>query len=99
MRPRKPLSDILHELCENVYFQPPENIKLKYPCIVYTLVGAEKRAADNLGYITHGRYQVLYITRNPDDETIEKLLVLSSIRLDRAYSSDNLHHYSYTMYY
>ena len=99
MRPRENLSDRLHELCENVYFQPPENIKLKYPCIVYTFEGAEKIRADNIGYLLYGKYQVLYMSRDPDDPVIWKLLSEPMTHLDRAYSSDDLHHYSYTMYY
>ena len=33
---------------KNVYFQPPENLKLKYPCVVYTVDAAVTTYADNL---------------------------------------------------
>ena len=50
----------LHEkLCEilgsrNVYFDPPSNIHINYPCIIYKRIAAESRRADN------GRYIVWY---------------------------------------
>lgn len=34
-------------LCKNVYFQPPESVKLLYPCIVYKRSAGDTRFADN----------------------------------------------------
>ena len=38
MMSRERLSAILHEVLgsDNVYYQPPESVKMKYPAIVYT---------------------------------------------------------------
>ena len=47
--------DLHEELCEllgsrHVYFQPPESIKLIYPCIVYSMSGVLKLNANNRLY-------------------------------------------------
>lgn len=97
-RPRSELSAMLHDICDNVYFQPGATIKISYPCIIYTLDAIDVLYADNGSYCLHDRYTVLYITRDPDDENIRKLLRLRLCKFDRSYASDNLHHYSYTVY-
>ena len=41
MRTRLDLDDTLREIMGDkgsVYFQPPENLKMKYPCIRYSLM-------------------------------------------------------------
>lgn len=94
-----------HEiLCEvlgnrNVYFQPPASIKLEYPCIIYSLDNINVKRANNNPYILTPRYQVIFITKNPDDERISKFLELDNSSFDRAYTKDNLKHYVYTIYY
>lgn len=104
MPPMKRL-DLHNKLVETigsdaVYFQSPESVKMKYPCIVYNLAYIDTSHADDGSYITHYRYDVTYITRDPDDKNIENIKNLSAIKFDRYYSADNLHHYSYeiTMY-
>lgn len=99
MRPRKTLSDKLHALCQNVYFQPPTGYKLKYPCIVYEFTGVEKIHADNLGYILCGKYSMTYITRDPDDDVKIQLVELPMCSMGQTFENDNLYHYSYTIYH
>lgn len=85
---------------ENVFYQPPESIKLKYPCFLYELSGGQKERANNSMYIFTRRYDCMYITRDPDNEYIE--LLLSSFRYisyDRRYVSNNLYHDTFTIYY
>lgn len=97
-KPRTNLSEILHELCPNVYFQPPGGHRLTYPCIIYSLSDIDVRHADNQWYTMHDAYSVTYITRDPDDPVIHELAKLPMCRLNRPFSSDNLHHYEYTIY-
>ena len=84
---------------ENVYFQPPENLKIQYPCIIYSLDGFHDHRADNTTYNRRRRYDVIYITRDPDDEMIETLEDLPCCSMGSPYTVDNLHHYPYTIYY
>ena len=62
----------LHEiLCtilgsRNVYFQPPESIKMNYPAIVYGLDDIDNQYANDGVYLSHRRYSVTVIDKNPD---------------------------------
>lgn len=94
---RKTLSDKFHEICPNVYFQPPESINLRYPCIIYSLNTITADYADNRPYILGSKYSVLYITRKADDPNVMKIALLPTCRAERFYTSDNLYHYPYTI--
>ena len=98
-RSRSDLSALLHGFCENVYFQPPTGTKLNYPCIIYNLNKINVLHADNDPYHVHDKYDVTYITRDPDDPNIHNLAMIHLCSFDRSYASDNLHHYAYSLYY
>lgn len=95
----------LHEvLCDilgsrNVYFQPPESLKLKYPCIVYDLSDIPTEKANNGTYLKYKRYTVTVIDEDPDSEIPEKVLALPYCSFDRPYKSDNLNHSVLTLYF
>lgn len=96
---------MLHELlCEtlgsrNVYFQPPGNIKMQYPAIVYSRNDIPMYHADNNPYIISTEYQIILIDKNPDSEIIGKLSALPRCRFDRHYKADNLNHDSFIITY
>lgn len=98
-RPRTELQSILEETLgsRNVYFQPPESLKLKYPCIVYSLASMPNKFADNEGYIRYNQYQVTVIDEDPDSEIREKVALLPMIRFDRSAYMDRLNHYYFTI--
>ena len=83
----------------NVYFQPGSTVKLEYPCIIYSYAGPRDTPADNKTYHRNQRYTLIYVTRDPDDPLIDKLCDLQYCSFDRPYISDNLYHYSYSIYY
>ena len=84
----------------NVYFQPPTSVKLKYPCIVYKIASRNDLKADDIRYRGMVRYEVTFITRDPDSETPEEMMKhFSYIAHDRNYPADNLHHDVFTLYY
>lgn len=95
----------LHEiLCEvlgtrNVYFQPPESIKMKYPAIVYSRSDIPTEFANNNPYIQSRAYEVIVIDPNPDSEIVDKISQLPKCRFDRNYASDNLNHDVFTLIY
>ena len=95
----------LHELlvetlgCKNVYFQPPETMKIKYPCIVYELEDITPVFADDKPYLLHDSYQVTLMHRDPDNPIKDKLANLPGVRFSRYFSADNINHYIYIMYY
>lgn len=83
----------------NVYFQPPETIKLEYPCIIYGLSDVYTRNADDLHYSMHKSYNVTVISRDPDNNIAIDILKLPRTRFDRRYVADNLYHDILTIYY
>lgn len=84
----------------NVYFQPPESVRLEYPCIVYERGTGTTRHADNNPYHFIPQYEITYIDPDPDAEMFEKLaMALPSIRHVRHFKSDNLNHDVYELYF
>lgn len=83
----------------NVYFDPPESFKLKYPCIVYSLSNHLEVFADNSKYYRLKRYTLVYITKDADDPMTDILDDLEYCRLSRAYTADGLYHYAYDIYF
>ena len=83
----------------NVYFDPPESFKLKYPCIVYSLGGHTERKAENQTDIGLKRYTLLYITKDADDPMVDTLEDLEYCHLNRPYASDGLFHYAFDIYF
>lgn len=55
--------------------------------------------ADNNKYVINDAYQVIYITKDPDT-TIRNALFTNFkyCSFNRYYSSDNLHHFVFTIY-
>lgn len=97
--------DLHEELCDvlgtrNVYFQPPESVKLVYPCIVYSTSGVFKLNANNRLYKSRNSYEVIVIDHDPDTDIFDRILAhFPMSRFDRSYTSDNLNHYVLTLYY
>lgn len=95
----------LHEiLCEalgsrNVYFQPPESVKMKYPAIVYSRDDIDNSFANNSVYMQSLAYSVTVIDSDPDSEIVDKVSKLPRCQYDRHYKSDNLNHDVFTIYY
>ena len=84
----------------NVYFQPPKSISLRYPCIIYSRQRIISRHADNKIYLAEDQYTVTYISKNPDDPMVEKILHhFPGISMDRVFAQDNLYHNNYSLHY
>lgn len=83
----------------NVYYQPPESLKMKYPAIRYSRSDIVSNYADNIKYSKHDRYELIVIDRLPDNEVIDKILELPYSSYDRHYAADNLNHDVITIYY
>lgn len=83
----------------NVYFQPPANLTMQYPCIVYAHDNAKTEFAGNHPYSRAKRYQVTVIDRNPDTVIPDDIAQLPLSNLNRVFTADNLHHYVFNLYY
>lgn len=75
-----------------VFFQPPETVKLVYPCIVYTLDGVKIDPADNTSYTKSRGYQVTLFERDPDTPILDRLLDLPLCTFSTAFRRDNIYH-------
>lgn len=84
----------------NVYFQPPEILKIKYPAIIYDLADIETVKANNRKYLYNKRYTVTLIHHDADTDLVEKMLEsFTYIDFDRNYSTNNLHHFVFDLFY
>ena len=101
MGQRLQLQNLLEELLgsTNVYFQPPANLQMKYPAIVYSRDPADTKFADNVPYSYTKRYQVTVLDRNPDSDIPDKIASLPLCTHDRSYPADNLNHDVFNLYF
>lgn len=83
----------------NVYFQPPSTIQLKYPCIIYQRSKIDQKYANNRTYMSKVQYSILLISRTPESNIVKKLLDLPYCSYDRYYTADTLSHDSFTIYF
>lgn len=82
-----------------VYFQPPANVQMSYPCIRYERDTTRTLFAGNNPYRLTPRYQVTYIDRSPVSDIPEKLAALPMCTHDSTFVADNLNHYVFTLYF
>lgn len=83
----------------NAYFQPPSGEMIKYPCIIYYLESYTPIFADNKKYNVNTRYSVRLVDRNPNSEYVSKINSMEYSGFDRHYTSDNLHHWVWDIYF
>lgn len=96
---RDPLQTILESIVSNVYFQPPRNVQMEYPAIVYERGRADTAFADNYPYRVTKQYQVILITRNPDESAWNSIAALRMCSHERFYVADNLNHDVFNIYF
>lgn len=92
---RVELDGLLREVLgsNNVYYQPPETVKMKYPAIVYERSNVEVTWADNNPYRNLAEYEITYIDPKPDNDILERLLKkFNWVRFARHFTADNLNH-------
>lgn len=86
---------------DNVYFQPPESNTMHYPCIRYKRATDRPIYADNKKYINRKCYEVMVISRDPEEPVVdainENFLHCRMIR--PSYVADNLHHTVFLIYW
>lgn len=91
---------------DNVYFEPPASVMIKYPCLIYKRGTISTRYADNGVYKLNDAFDLKYIAREPDSEMVHKILIGDSthtapfkmIRHIRHYVADGLHHDDFKLY-
>lgn len=85
---------------KKVYFQPPESLKLEYPCVIYELSNNKQDFADDSTYLSQRSYTVTIIDRNPDSILWEIAIKhFEMCSFNRYFVSNNLNHYVLNLYY
>lgn len=82
-----------------VYFQPPKDAVMQYPCIVYERDDTSLRSADNQPYSWMQGYQVTYIDTKPDSDVIDKLMELPLSSFNRHFATSGLNHDVFVIYH
>lgn len=85
---------------DNVYFQPTTNIRMQYPCFVVKRKSGKQLAADNKNYKFDKCYSLTYISYEEDPDMVDTVVWhFPMCRYDTPFTSDNLHHDVFTLYW
>ncbi len=96
---RMKLNTVLEPFGVGIYFQPPSNFAMKYPCLRYEVKGIDVDYASDSPYLVNASYELILITKKPDEEITKALITnIPYIKFDRGYVSNNLYHYVFTCY-
>ena len=99
-RSRLDLQAALRQIAPKVWYQRPPDNKMTYPCIIYRMSEPIVLRANNKAYAHFPCYNVIYICQTPNDEIVPQMLAaFTHCAYDREYESDDLYHYSFTIYY
>jgi hypothetical protein len=84
---------------QKVYFQPPEDLAIVHPCIVYARDAANTRFAGNFPYLYKQRYAVTIIDPDPDSVIIDKVAALPLSVFNRHFAANGLNHDVFVVYF
>lgn len=94
------LHNELLEFADHVYFQPPSNLKLNYPCIIYNKTPSVKEYGNDHYYIKTQGYQLLVVDPDPDSLIADDLEDhFTYCAISQYFVSDNLNHTALNLYY
>lgn len=100
MGSRLELHNELTQFFPNVYFQPPSNIQMTYPCIVYNKTGRNRHFGNDVIYLSQQGYKLMVIEYNPDSDVADRIEShFEYCGIDQYYTVDNLNHTTLSLYY
>lgn len=92
------LEDII-AIADRVYFQPPSNVTMEYPCIVYDLAPGWTKSANNKPYLYKQQYEVKLIGQIPQPDKFHQLAFLPMSLHSHSYVTGNLRHDVFNIYF
>ena len=98
MSKRKKLDARLKKILSTVYYQPPDKLMMKYPCIVYSRNRTNPFFADNNKYVRNETYRVTVIDENPDSVYADAVDQMVEARWVNSFSTQGLHHFVFDIY-
>lgn len=96
---REQLQSILEAITPKVYFQPPSDTKMVYPCIRYIRAPGYTGFADNKPYLYEQQYEVTLIAEQPTTEIFPKIAALPKTVHSRSFVAGNLNHDVFSIYF
>lgn len=100
MGSRLELQAALESYCANVYYQPPENIKLKYPCVLYHLSGDYNLKSNDSLYVSVNKYDLTVIDQDPESMIPKNIYYnFKTCSLGHMFVNDGLYHSMLHLYY
>ena len=100
MGSRLELHDELLKFLKNIYYQPPSNLTMVYPCIVYSKTGKIRQFSNNEIYTSEQGYQLTLIEKKPDSAMADELeSYFQYCTTQQYYVSDSLYHTTLNLYY
>lgn len=96
---RLELHDHLLTFVDNVYFQPPSNVLMQFPCILYSRDASHAEFADNGLYVHAKRYQLTVVDRNPDSPLPDQVETLPLCSFERYFAADDLSHWVFNLFF
>lgn len=79
-----------------LYYQPPETLKMTYPCVRMKCDRFSNIHGDNSKYLKKVTYLFTYITRQVDDPVIHKFADYPGMTYVNNYTSDGLYHWTFS---
>jgi hypothetical protein len=97
--------ELHEELCDllgsrNCYYQPPESVKMSYPCIVYNQGKSTERYANDRLYSLNHSYDGIVISKDPEYDLVDKIAYhFPKCSTETPYVADNLYHWPFRVKY
>lgn len=83
---------------DQVFFQPPDNVSLTYPCIVYSWSKGSTMHADSRPYLFVPLYDITVIEKDPECPISVRVgKTLRGASYDRGWIIDNLYHNNFVV--
>lgn len=83
----------------NIYYQPPHNIKMNFPCIEYSFDGVNKTYANDATYLKSYKFTGMVISKNIDDPLFDAFIDHSRFKIVNKTIVDGLHHLYFEINY
>lgn len=100
MPSRLDLHNELIKFIPSVYFQPPADLQMTYPCIVYRKTNKMRHFGNNIIYLSQQMYKITLIEKNPDSAIADNIEShFQHCVIDDRYPVDNLNHTFISLYY
>ena len=81
MGSRPNLQEVLEHIpgVSKAYLNPPESVKMTYPCIRYSLKDIDTKHANDLAYSKKRCYELVLIHEDPNNTVVDEILSLPRV--------------------